>query len=166
MKKRLFLALPVIIDDYEAIQNDFSGVISGRWTPPENLHLTLSFYGDKFEQDELLQRLSDLKVEIETSIIRGFGYFEKRKILYANIENSALSSVYETLNTLFDLPTKNVFVPHVTLMRVKTVVDKDAFYEQLDVYKNKKIGLLGSSLELIESELHPDGARYSLVKRF
>ncbi len=166
MKKRLFLALPVIIDDYEAIQNDFSGVISGRWTPPENLHLTLSFYGDKFEQDELLQRLSDLKVEIETSIIRGFGYFEKRKILYANIENSALSSVYETLNTLFDLPTKHVFVPHVTLMRVKTVVDKDAFYEQLDVYKKKKIGLLGSSLELIESELYPDGARYSLVKRF
>ena len=59
-----------------------------------------------------------------------------------------------------------MFGPHVTLMRVKTVVEKDAFYEQLDAYKNRKIGSLGSSLELIQSELHPDGARYSLIKRF
>lgn len=166
MKKRLFLALPATIDDYETIQNDFSGIINGRWTSPENLHLTLSFYGDKFEQGELLQRLSELNVKIEISNIRGFGYFEKRKILYANVENPALASVYEILNTFLDLPVKNVFVPHVTLMRVKTVVDKAAFYTQLNVYKKKKIGLLGSSLELIESELHSDGAKYSLIKRF
>lgn len=166
MKKRLFLALPVIMDDYEAVQDDFSGLINGRWTPAENLHLTLSFYGDRFEQDELLERLSVLKVKIGPSIIRGLGYFEKRKIFYANIENSALASVHEMLNTLFDLPTKNVFVPHVTLMRVKTVVDKDLFYAKLDLYREQKIGTLGSSLELLQSELHPDGARYTLVKRF
>ena len=166
MKKRLFLALPAVIDDYKTIQDDFSEVITGRWTPQENLHLTLSFYGNQFEQEELIQRLSTLKVKIEPSIIRSLGYFEKRKILYANIENAALASAYETLNTLFDLPMKNTFVPHVTLMRVKTVVDKDTFSEKLDLCSGQKIGSLGSSLELMQSELHPDGASYTLVKRF
>ena len=166
MKKRLFLALPVIINDYETIQDDFSGVIRGRWTPTENLHLTLSFYGDRFEQEELLQRLSTVKIKIGPSTIRGFGYFEKRKILYANIDSAGLASVYETLNALFDLPIKRAFVPHVTLMRVKTVVDKEMFYKQLDLYKEQKIGVLGSSLELMQSELHADGARYTLVERF
>ena len=166
MKKRLFLALPAVLDDYQAIQDDFSKVISGRWTLPQNLHLTLSFYGDKFKQEELLQRLSSLKVELAPSMIRGLGYFEKRKILYANVENSALAPLYERLNTLFDLPTKNVFVPHVTLMRVKTVVDKDTFHEKLDAYHERQIGMLESSLELMESELHPAGARYTLVQRF
>ena len=41
MKNRLFLALPAILDDYEAIQSDFAEVLKGRWVPPENLHLTL-----------------------------------------------------------------------------------------------------------------------------
>ncbi|MEN8147956.1 MAG: RNA 2',3'-cyclic phosphodiesterase [Campylobacterota bacterium] len=166
MKKRLFLALPACIDDYKTIQDDFADIIDGRWVPPENLHLTLSFYGDKFEKDELLERLSSVIVEIAPSTIKGLGYFEKRKILYANIENPALSTMYETLNTLFDLPVKHTFVAHVTLMRLKELVNREKFYDRLDIYKEREIGSLGSSLELMQSELHPDGARYTLLKRF
>ena len=166
MKKRLFLALPAIIDDYETIQNDFSGVISGRWTPPKNLHLTLSFYGTQFDQDELVQQLSAVKFHLRPSIISGLGYFKRNKILYANVENPSLASVYKKLNTLFDLPARKEFIPHMTLMRIKKIVDEDAFYDQLDLYRNREIGSLGSSLELMQSELHPDGARYSLIKKF
>ncbi|MGB5965697.1 MAG: RNA 2',3'-cyclic phosphodiesterase [Sulfurimonadaceae bacterium] len=166
MKKRLFLALPAIIDDYESIQNDFSDVISGRWTPPENLHLTLSFYGNQFDQDELVQQLSTLKFDVTPSIISGLGYFKRNRILYANVENPALASVYKTLNTLFDLPVTREFIPHMTLMRIKKIVDEDTFYDQLDIYKDREIGSLGSSLELMQSELHSDGAKYSLIKRF
>ena len=166
MKKRLFLALPARIDDYKTIQDDFADIIGGRWVPSENLHLTLNFYGDQFEQDELLQRLSLMEVEITPSMISGLGYFEKRKILYAKIDNPALTALYKKLNTLFDLPGKNAFVPHVTLMRVKELVDKEKFHERLDIYKEREIGSLGSSLELIQSELYPDGAKYTLLKRF
>lgn len=166
MKKRLFLALPAIIDDYETIQKEFSGVISGRWTPPENLHLTLSFYGSQFDQDELVQNLSALKLDVTPSIISGLGYFKRNKILYANVENPALASLHKTLNTFFDLPVTREFVPHMTLMRIKKIVDVDTFYDQLEIYKERKIGSLGSSLELMQSELHSDGAKYTLVKRF
>ena len=134
--------------------------------PSGNLNLTLNFYGDQFEQDALLQRLSLMEVEIAPSMIRGLGYFEKRKILYAKIDNPVLTALYKKLNTLFDLPGKNAFVPHVTLMRVKELVDKGKFYDRLDRYKEREIGSLGSSLELMQSELHPDGAKYTLLKRF
>ncbi len=42
----------------------------------------------------------------------------------------------------------------------------EIFYDQLAIYRERKIRSLGSSLELMQSELHSDGAKYSLIKRF
>lgn len=166
MKVNLFLSLRASIDDYEVIQHDFSDVIKGRWTPPENLHLTLSFYGDKFTREELLEKLSSVELTLTPSILRGIGYFKKRHILFAKVDNPALEPVYQTLNTLFELPVSHTFVAHVTLMRVKEVLDAEGLERCLEHYKEKTIGTLENTPELMQSELHHEGARYSLVKRF
>ncbi len=165
MKVNLFLSLPATIDEYQTIQDDFSGVIMGRWTPPENLHLTLSFYGNKFTRDELLEKLASVKLTITPSVLRGMGYFKRRHILYANVDNPALASLYKTLNALFELPVRHDFVAHVTLMRVKEVLDAEGFERCLEGYKEKPIGTLGNTPELMQSELYSEGARYSLLKR-
>ncbi len=166
MMNRLFLAVPAILDDYDALQKDFSEVISGRWVPSESLHMTLSFFGDRFEKEVLVEKLSDLKLEVMPSQMRGLGYFKKSRILYVVVENPALETVYKRVNTFFDIPVKKPFLPHVTLMRIKKIVDAKEFYHQLHVYRDRPLGSLGSKVELMQSELHPDGARYALIKRF
>lgn len=166
MKKRLFLSLPAVIDEYQALQKAFGGVVSGRWTPAENLHLTLGFFGDQFEQDMLIEKLGALDLAVTPSVISGLGFFKRKKILYANVENSSLAAVYEKLNTAFELPVTKVFIPHMTLMRIKEIVDEERFDALIDHYSGQEIGSLGGMLELMQSELHRDGAKYTLVKRF
>jgi len=166
MKKRLFLAIPALIDDYEAVQEAFSGAIRGHWIPPEKLHLTLSFFGTAFEQEALIEGLSTLSFDLEPTPIRGFGYFIRNRVFYAYVENPALEELYRQVNALFEIPTKRGFVGHVTLMRFKEILDENRLDEQLELYRDKEIGSLETHPLLMASELHPEGARYSVVKRF
>ncbi|MCJ7765744.1 MAG: hypothetical protein MUP09_07370, partial [Thiovulaceae bacterium] len=83
MKKRLFLALPAILDNYDAIKRDFAETVDGRWIPPENLHLTLSFFGVTDDPQALVERLSSMRLDVTPSTIRGLGCFVKKRILYA-----------------------------------------------------------------------------------
>ncbi len=166
MKNRLFLALPAVLDDYTSLQKAYDGVIAGRWVAPENLHLTLNFFGDLFEQEALSAQLSTLSFSLPPLPIKGVGYFAKNRILYARVEEQGLADIYRLVSTLLGLPTKETFIPHVTLMRVKQIIDEEAFHARLERYATVKLGMLGEETVLMQSELHSDGARYSVVERF
>ncbi len=166
MKNRLFLALPAILDDYDAIQSDFAEALEGRWVPPENLHLTLSFFGSADDPDALAEKLSSLKMKLTPSVIGGMGCFVRKKILFATVENPSLEALYKEVNTFFELPVRRAFVGHVTLMRFKKIVDEAKFYEALELYRDRRIGSLGAHPLLMQSMLFPDGAKYSEIRRF
>lgn len=166
MKNRLFLAVPATLDDYDEIQNDFAEALEGRWVPPENLHLTLSFFGSVEEPEELEEKLASLKMRLTPSVIGGMGCFVRKKILFATVENPSLEALYEEVNTFFELPVRRPFVGHVTLMRFKRIVDEAKFYDTLDLYRDCRIGVLGAHPLLMQSRLYPDGARYSVIRRF
>ncbi|WP_345977653.1 RNA 2',3'-cyclic phosphodiesterase [Sulfurimonas sp. HSL3-7] len=166
MKNRLFLALPAILDDYEAIQNDFAEALEGRWVPPANLHLTLSFFGRVDDPEALEEKLSSLKMTLTPSIIGGMGCFVRKKILFATVENPSLEALYEEVNTFFELPVRRPFVGHVTLMRFKRIVDEAKFDEALEGYRDCRIGVLGAHPLLMQSTLQPEGAKYSEIRRY
>jgi 2'-5' RNA ligase len=166
MKNRLFLALPAILDDYDAIQKDFEGTVDGRWIPPENLHLTISFFGSVDDPEALAEKLSSLKMKLTPFVIGGMGCFVRKKILFATVESPSLEALYREVNTFFELSVRNTFVGHVTLMRFKKIVDEESFFAQLERYRDRKIGALGANPLLMESTLYPDGARYTLIKEF
>lgn len=63
--KRIFLAIKAHLNDYEALQSDLAGVIKGRWTREENLHITVCYFGDAFEVDVLLEKLPSVVKQIE-----------------------------------------------------------------------------------------------------
>jgi len=42
---RLFIASPVIFDNYASLKEDFEGIIEGKWVDEKNLHLTWVFLG-------------------------------------------------------------------------------------------------------------------------
>ena len=163
---RLFLALKAQLHDYNAFQSDFTGAIKGRWVASENLHLTMCYFGDTYGIDELLKRLPAVVEEIEPLTLTSLGYFEHNNILYAKVKSKKLEELQSSINSSFSLPNAKLFIPHVTLMRVKDIHNKKAFKYILGSYKDKTIGTLDTTLELINSHLSPEGVRYESVKRF
>ena len=163
---RLFLALKAQLHDYNAIQSDFLGSIKGRWVTNENLHMTICYFGDTYSVDELLEKLPRLVEEIEPLSLKSLGYFEHNNILYAKVKSRNLERLQESICSSFSLPKRKLFIPHITLVRIKDIHNKKAFKEMQKNYKDKKLGRVDTKLELIQSHLSPNGARYESIKRF
>ncbi len=163
-KNRLFLAVPAILYDYEKIKADLAGSIRGRWVPSGNLHLTLSFFGDRFKREELLSRLEPLMRKIDATEITGLGFFKHNRILYAKAESLTLEELHTNIAWEFDLPVKQGFVGHITLMRIKKIYDIEVFRQKISSYDGRVIGKLEPRLELLQSHLFSDGARYESIK--
>ncbi len=161
---RLFLAIPVTMFDYASLQDDFEGLIQGKWITPKNLHLTLNFFGDRFEEDLLTQILSILELKIEPSALDGLGLMEHNNILYARTQNDSLSSLHDQIREALMLPAEQEFIPHVTLMRMKKINHPTLFKQKISSYEGKAIGMLHPRIQLIQSRITSTGAHYTLLK--
>jgi 2'-5' RNA ligase len=161
----LFLALKVQLNDYEKLQSDFVGLIAGRWIASQNLHITVSYFGEKYSVSELLEKLPSLIVPIKALKLSALGYFESNKILYAKSESHELALLNALVGEAFSLGQTKPFLPHATLMRVKTVEDETAFREKLKYYENKEIGTVDTSFVLMRSHIkYPGGANYECLE--
>ncbi|WP_304545772.1 2'-5' RNA ligase family protein [Sulfurimonas microaerophilic] len=165
--KPLFLALKAKLYDYDKIQSDFSGLLKGRWVAEENLHITLNYFGNKFTIEELLEKLPPLITPVPELHLSGLGYFEKNKILYIKSEVMGLASLSEAIAKEFSLPQTKEFIPHVTLMRVKSITDIEGFKQMVASYKDEELGSISTTPELMQSEIrHPGGAVYTSLQSF
>ena len=163
---RLFLALKAQLHDYNTLQSDFQGVIKGRWVAGENLHMTICYFGDIYSIDELLEQLPLVVEEVESLSLASLGYFEHNNILYAKVKSKRLETLQVSISSSFSLPNTKLFIPHVTLMRIKDIHNNKAFKQMLKNYKDKTIGTVDTTLELINSHIYSDGARYECIMRF
>jgi len=157
---RLFIASPIILDDYASIQEDFKDIIEGKWVKEENLHLTWVFLGDVREEKPIIDMLKNISpLESEVSI-EEMGYFGRPpRVLFANAEEKILyHKAREFKETGFDLYR---FKPHITLCRIKTIHDYKAYKEKLKTYREKKLGLILPEINLYESTLTSEGAEYA-----
>lgn len=165
--KRIFLALKAQIDEYDKLQSDFEGLIKGRWVPEKNLHVTVCFFGDAYEVEEILEKMPPLTKKIEQLELNSLGYFEHNNILYTKAKSQKLEMLQSSISNVFSLPNSKPFIPHVTLMRIKDIIDKKAFKQMLNNYESKSIGVVESRFELMQSHiLHPGGARYESIRKY
>lgn len=162
---RLFLAVPVRLNDFEKIRHDFSPLLEGRWRDEEHLHVTVAFLGERFNADELIEKLSPFQFTFAVSELTRFEYFANSRVFVATTHNPALQHLYEQLETLLGLE-HIVLHPHVTLMRVKNIVDPSAFFNRLEGLSEKAIGILEPKIALYQSRLYPTGARYEILKEW
>jgi 2'-5' RNA ligase len=163
---RLFLAQPVTLFDYQSIQNDFKDVVTGRWVPMQNLHLTLQFFGDKFEKQFILDKLYTLQIKTISSDLIGLSLLNDNTILYAKTQDSSIQKLHKELEKTFDLSCTQEFIPHITLMRIKKINHLELLEKRLRLYDDKVIGILQSKIQLIQSHLTPQGAKYTLLEEF
>ncbi|MBA4136588.1 MAG: RNA 2',3'-cyclic phosphodiesterase [Opitutus sp.] len=141
--QRLFvaLALPdVVRSELAAAMTPLAGV---RWTPTENLHLTMRFIGerDAAERDRLADALGRVRVEPFILPVAGVGVFPTRgpaKVLWAGLGRAhtrlfqlrkqideALLSVDLTLDV-------HNFQPHITLGRLGETYEPKALAKFLE----------------------------------
>ena len=163
---RLFLAMPVTLFDYPSLQNDFSEVIRGRWVIPQNLHLTLNFFGNTLEKEFLAKTLGTLELNAEASDLKGLSVLEHNKILYARTDNDSLFQLHTQVQEALMLPSEQEFIPHVTLMRIKKIHQNTLFEEKITAYNDKIIGTLHPRIQLIQSRITPTGAQYTVLHEF
>lgn len=126
---RLFVAIPLPLEVRRSLAGIAAGVPGARWTPVENLHLTLRFIGDVPEPDfhdiaEALSEVSGTPFWIHLKGVGQFGDRRRAKVLWAGVEPVAevqllRKRIENRLTRLGLSPEGRKFIPHVTLARLK-----------------------------------------------
>lgn len=175
--QRLFIALALP----EPIRALLAGLTEPlpnvRWTPAEQLHLTLRFLGDvdRARLDLLTARLATIRVEPFLLPIEGVGAFPPKSpphVLWVGtggghprlhqlrqqIDDAALAAGVD-----FNVRT---FHPHVTLARCNDQAAAGAarWLRRHAAFEGPPF--LVDALDLFASELHPAGARHERLGRF
>ncbi len=179
MTKRAFIAINLpskvkqklgeVIAKLKKINPDYAI----KWVKPENLHLTLHFFGDLNEKqiaqveegiEEITKRSKSFKMNTGK-----FGCFpnEKRpRVIFIEVKNTktvhTLIGELEVMlqNLKFKVDTRP-WQAHITLGRVKNHTKC-----KTDDIKIEPIAFNVKSVELMESQLTREGSVYSIIKSF
>jgi 2'-5' RNA ligase len=149
-----------------------------RWVRPRNIHLTLAFLGEL-----PTEKIQPLKVALDGAF-HGMGAFElqaagtgffghpsRPRVIWAGIAESA-PLMHLQRKTVGALQTAGVefdgkpFSPHLTIGRVKAPNHTESLLGKIEKYKEMELGSTRiAGVELIQSELTPRGAEYSVLHR-
>lgn len=156
---RLFIASPIILNDYAAIKEDFADIIEGRWTEEKKLHLTWVFLSNHPTAKDTIEKMSlltSLQSEIE---IAELGYFgTPPRIFFSKAEQKILyDKAKEFKEAGFDLYR---FKPHITLCRIEKINDYKAYKEKMKEYREKTLGVILPKIILYESKRTSRGFEY------
>jgi 2'-5' RNA ligase len=128
---RLFVAIDLPEELRGQVSSLYYGIPKTRWTPPEQLHLTLRFIGEVDGQlfRQIVDQLETVKFDQFSLQFNGLGYFPPRRhpnILWVGVnKNEALTQLQRRLETcLVKLglePEHRKFHPHLTIARLAPV---------------------------------------------
>ena len=150
------------------------------WIRAENLHLTLKFLGH-IPAETLTRVEAGLAEAVEDQrplalAFAGLGAFpsaERPRVIWAGVAEGAdtlvaLQARLESVLAERDIPTDDrQFHPHLTLGRVKIPRQGIPLRSALRARADVPFGRLEvSAVHLMRSELHPEGARYSVLQTF
>ena len=179
---RVFIAIPLPADlkaKLSTVQQQFRAIPSeATWVREVGFHITLKFLGE----------VEAAQIEPITSCLReavhccapfpltfcGVGVFPHEhnpRVLWVGVEEKTgrlrqVQREVESRLTHIGFPREDrAFAAHLTLARLKRVSQRDKFLECLKEYRETVFGRMDvHHIELLESQLHPTGARYSTVK--
>ena len=180
-RHRIFVAINIPsqikkrLADFEHRYQD----IPARWTPAENLHITMLFLGSLTDQDLVLVCAAVKNVtqkhESFNIVLNKIAYgpenkippryiwvggeaIEQMQILKKDLEKALFESIRFTLD-------KNVFTPHITLARIKEWEWRAIEIEERpEINENLELTFTVESLEVMESELTRQGPRYIVIE--
>jgi len=150
-----------------------------KWVEPENIHITLKFFGETEEtkinsiKNTLNKATEDFKrFNLELENVGIFGSSYKPKVIWFGIKNNEQliklsNSVNENLIPIGYISDRQNFVPHLTVARIKFLNDKRLFQQIIDKNKTIKIqNIKVDKIYLFESILKREGPIYKVIKEF
>ena len=184
---RLFIAVPVpplMRAEFQRARRHFerAGAPRLRWVRAEAIHLTLKFLGETpLARVGVIEReLEEISAETQRHVLRltGFGVFGGRRprVLWAGLDGAVEDTA--TLARAIDArlavrgfpPERRNFRPHLTLARVSdgaTAEDRTQLVGLVErVGSLPPLVLPVEQIQLIRSELRPEGARYTTLRAF
>lgn len=182
--KRLFTAIHVqpsenLLTLYSELKSllAFSRI---KWVEPDNLHLTLKFFGETDEQSipGILQALGSASAQSPhfTLHFSGLGVFGSRydpRVIWMGIHPepgllNLAQNIRNELGKIHDFKTEQEhFVPHLTVGRVKEIPDRALFQHVIQKYRTYDIQMQEvRNLILYESILRKEGPIYLKIAGF
>ncbi|HLD98508.1 MAG TPA: RNA 2',3'-cyclic phosphodiesterase [Candidatus Nanoarchaeia archaeon] len=153
------------------IQKDIDklGLIKGKFTEPENFHLTLKFLGEisRSELEAVKEKLEKIIFKPFSVKIDKIGVFSEDfiRIVWVSLSGDGLfelqGMIDDSLGNIF-LREYN-FMAHITIARPKFIEDKKVFLEELNKISFEKKSFLVDKVNLKKSELTTYGAKYSNI---
>ncbi|MFH1332160.1 MAG: RNA 2',3'-cyclic phosphodiesterase [archaeon] len=166
---RTFIAIEIPEQYKEKIkemQKEFSKL--GNITITKEYHCTLKFLGEITEQqaEKVKEELRKIKMKKFEANLEGVGAFPNHtyiKVIWVGLKGrlDELQAKIDTqLKEMF--PRDNRFKAHITLGRVKSIKDKQAMKEKLNM-KMEEMKFEVEEFKLIKSTLAPEGPMYETL---
>ena len=172
--KRVFISIELpeyIKKEILKIQKEIDklGLIKGKYTDPESLHLTLKFLGEisDIEINAVKEHLQNIKFEPFYLEISSLDVFSEEfiKIVWLGVTQGRIFDLQKNvdfaLESLFQK--ENRFMGHITIARPKKVEQKEMFLDELRKIKFNKLKFMVDKFNLMESILTSDGAVYKTL---
>ncbi|MEM4153044.1 MAG: RNA 2',3'-cyclic phosphodiesterase [Candidatus Pacearchaeota archaeon] len=146
-----------------------------KFVEPENLHLTLKFFGEltDFQVSKVKETLKQIKFEKFKANLGNIGVFPSLsfvRVVWVSLEPS---KKVKELHDLIDVTLRKekfsqdkAFESHITLARVKFVRNKEEFVKKLKEIKVKPIEFQIDKFYLKKSTLTKQGPIYETIKEF
>lgn len=175
---RCFIALELsreAIDYIEDLQKIIKkqNLFSGKFTEPENFHLTLKFLGEISEEkvEEVKRKLKEIKFsEFEVSLGE-VGTFINRynSILWIKLNGKSIWDLQAIIDEKLkeaDFKLEKRFMSHITIVRMKKIYSKKEFLNYVKNIQVKKIKFKVREFILKKSELKREGPIYTDLERY
>ncbi len=179
---RSFLAIELptdILQRIREVQEELkSSKADVRWVSPENIHLTLKFFGNIEESqiDSIIKTIEQpVRATVPISIgVRGMGAFPSLKnprVIWVGLteEGNALISFQKRLDEgLWKIgfqPEDRPFHPHLTVGRLRSNRGKDELIRGVERFRGEGFGsFLVERIVLFKSDLTPKGPIYTALR--
>jgi len=144
-----------------------------RWTRLEGLHVTLKFLGniDRSQIEPILAAVRNIVQEHSPLHVsaRGLGAFpnlRRPRIVWVGLQGNGLVTLSEAIEAALmplDFPPEDrEFTPHLTLGRVRSPRGWDRVLAVLKEHEHTDFGASTvDHVTLYQSDLHPEGAKYT-----
>ena len=142
-------------------------LFQGKFTAPQNIHLTLKFLGEitHDQADGVRDALRDLKENTRKVRLEGAGMFAPR-IIWLKLAgaNTLQKRVDSSLSNWFASEPR--FMGHITIARVKTARNPRGLADTVRELEVAPISGQAISFSLRRSILNPEGPKYEMLEQF